>query len=57
MYTLEINHYNLDVKIETEDFKLLLMLQSIVEVTYESHENSVIEEGDEEEIIVTKKKK
>ena len=57
MYTLEINHYNLDIKIETQDFKLLHMLQSIVEATYEHHENSVIDEDDEEEIIVTKKKK
>ena len=56
MYTLEINHYNLDIRIETEDYKLLHMLQSIVEATYEHHENRE-EEDDEEEIIVTKKKK
>jgi len=58
MYTLEINHYNLDVKIETEDFKLLLMLQAIIKATYEYHVNRDEEEDEEEEeIIVTKKKK
>jgi len=56
MYTLEINHYNLDIKIETEEYKLLHMLQAIVEATYDHYEHGE-EEDEEEEIIVTKKKK
>ena len=55
MYTLEINHYNVDIKIETDDFKLLHMLQAIIEETYEQHLNK--DDDEEEEIIITKKKK
>jgi hypothetical protein len=55
MYTLEINHFNVDIKIETDDFELLHMLQETIEETYEQHLNK--DDDEEEEIIITKKKK
>jgi len=63
LYTLEMNNWNVEIKIEADDFDLIFELQSAIDETlanYEFKDSFNVEEDDEEEevsyTLVAKKK-